>query len=272
MLQGLFNNTCCPTESIVSLYTLDWTWGFSVEAAGTTAELQLFYLFIYFRHSHSLSARYFFWLFFWTGKLKKSTNIMHAFKAWLPRKVQRDESTKIPGGERRWGADLYALTKILFRGWDKNLPCSDKKKKTGTRECYSNNISNTFSSWREYVCWPLHTLALALLKWPICTSCTVFKLQALMSWWKSAAISLPLHRGQELKAWRERTWKNPVSVGKNTRTVCIIIWILFKCRVIWTNCKLQSFFFFFLMMIVFLQCSKLLSYLQVLFPAGWQKQ
>lgn len=91
--------------------------GFSVEAAGTTTELQLFYLFILL----PLTVYTVFLLFFFKPVNLKNTNILHAFKACLPCKVQRDESTKTPTGERRWGADLNVFTMILLRGWDKTF-------------------------------------------------------------------------------------------------------------------------------------------------------
>lgn len=91
----------------------------------------------------------------------------------------------------------------------------------GTHECYSNNISNTFSSWRGYVCQPLHTLALALLKWPICTFCTVFKLQALMSWWKALqSASHCTGAGAENLKRKDKALKEPArSGGKYTYSI-----------------------------------------------------
>lgn len=189
-------------------------------------------LFIYFRYSHSLSVQYFMLfvklaIFFFFLKI---TNTMHASKAWLSCKVQRDESTKIPSRERRWRADLYALTKILFRGGDKKT--SLQWQKIGTREYYSNNISNNLLSRREHICWPPHALALALLKWPICTFCTVLRRQALMSRWKSAAISLQLQRGKSWKSGEKgqgTPWKKLFSVGKKYMycvCVCVCVYML----------------------------------------------
>lgn len=82
------------------------------------------------------------------------------------------------------GADLYALTKILFRRLTQNLPCNDKKKWELMSVIPIIFQTPSLPGGSAFADPCTCTLALALLEWPICTFCTVFKLQALMSWWK----------------------------------------------------------------------------------------